>query len=521
MAPGMYSNRIGVETCAGAEGHTPTGHDKGTLVGSADTAGEDRWHRILVGVLAATAVTTSTVTTSTTTTTSTISTTSSTSSTSSTTSRTSSTTSSTSSTTNTTTITTTVVAGSMTISASNPEQFVSDPQARTAMREGIADLAGIPSSYVVIDLSIVRRLALWAGRHLQSGSIRVDYEISLPSESGTGADNPATTSGSSIAATLATRSPDDMTASLSNALNELDSGAYTIEVLEVSEPVVEIRTEQVPMVVAGTNSTQMSPRGMTRAASTAASSDTAILVAIFVCGISIVYLCLGTALFVFASRSGNLQALWQNANKYNELEKNAGQQNNYDVSLNPIITEVASDATRANAAAEIDEFTADMQEENPMMAMRLQFVELAESLPVRGTRREEPVHQSLPPFSNDENQVDGVTFDGPRARSESGASSATIGQQARSESRASSAAIGQESAPSRASEGEWRSLRVQSRDGDLPMQPQVAPVPEAAAAASALQLDQSWSRADVAAESDEFGHARREPNDDHVDAVRD
>ena len=48
-------------------------------------------------------------------------------------------------------------------------------------------------------------------------------------------------SGSSIAANLATNSADDMTALLSSAFNELDSEAYTIEVLEVSEPVVEVQ----------------------------------------------------------------------------------------------------------------------------------------------------------------------------------------------------------------------------------------------------------------------------------------
>eukprot|EP00747_Dinoflagellata_sp_TGD_P126911 gnl/TRDRNA2_/TRDRNA2_174331_c0_seq2.p1 gnl/TRDRNA2_/TRDRNA2_174331_c0~~gnl/TRDRNA2_/TRDRNA2_174331_c0_seq2.p1 ORF type:complete len:814 (+),score=72.67 gnl/TRDRNA2_/TRDRNA2_174331_c0_seq2:56-2443(+) len=155
------------------------------------------------------------------------------------------------------TITTTFVAGSMTIAVSRPEQLVSDPQARMALTGSIADLAGVPSSYVTVGLRIVRRLTAWAGRYLQSGSVRLEYSVIVFRRSGTQDDssptpNAATTS---ITAALAALSPDNVTVSLSTALSDLGSEAYTIEVLEITEPVVEVRVEQVPIISATTMKT--------------------------------------------------------------------------------------------------------------------------------------------------------------------------------------------------------------------------------------------------------------------------
>jgi len=186
----------------------------------------------------------STGTSRTTTSTSTSKTTSSTSSTLTSTSKTmtSTTTSSTGTSTSTSTSVTQAIAaelrGSLRMEVSDPESFVRDPQAAQAVADVVADLAGVPQSYVSVSLALVDGAG--QGRRLAAFMVYASYVISIPANE-VGSEN--ISDPASIAQKLAVAETQQatVTAWLIIALkNRVGEGVYEATVENLAVLVVDV-----------------------------------------------------------------------------------------------------------------------------------------------------------------------------------------------------------------------------------------------------------------------------------------
>jgi hypothetical protein len=89
-------------------------------------------------------------------------------------------------TTETTTITTTPVTetkylvGSQRITVDDPEEFVSDEDAKVAMQHAYADLSGANVSDVLVDIAVARRLQSEGAARRLAGEVIVTYQITVP-----------------------------------------------------------------------------------------------------------------------------------------------------------------------------------------------------------------------------------------------------------------------------------------------------------------------------------------------------
>lgn len=156
----------------------------------------------------------------------------------------------------------TEVVGTMLMEVSDPQQFVADPNVRMAMQETIATVAGVPPDRVEVRLTASRRLTPAAAdseRRLQSGSVSVDYTITLPSDgaaatasgggaaSGSGGGSVAAAvafaaNATSVVSALQSIPPSSMTQLVQttmSAMNATQSGrAYSLQVRSIPQPVV-------------------------------------------------------------------------------------------------------------------------------------------------------------------------------------------------------------------------------------------------------------------------------------------
>lgn len=118
------------------------------------------------------------------------------------------------------------------MSVSNPEEFVKDPNVTAAVAAGIATALNVPGEWVNVTLSVVpaRRQLGGRGRRLASGTVQVDYVITIPGETPVvGASSPA-----NVTAALGSTDASVFSTAISNSVAQsAGPGAYTVVVTSV------------------------------------------------------------------------------------------------------------------------------------------------------------------------------------------------------------------------------------------------------------------------------------------------
>jgi len=116
---------------------------------------------------------------------------------------------------------------------SNRQTFISNPNASLGVARGVANVAGVSPNMVTVTISASRRLHSHLPRLLQvSGTVDVEYIITVP------ASAPAAGAGSAtnIQSALATTDATALTTAVSNGLASTSSGKFTVIVQKVRAP---------------------------------------------------------------------------------------------------------------------------------------------------------------------------------------------------------------------------------------------------------------------------------------------
>jgi len=124
----------------------------------------------------------------------------------------------------------TTIAGSMKVEVTGDvAAFVKDPKVKQSFQVGIAEVVGVPASFVTVELSVERRLS--EGRRL-AGTVTVNYVIAVPESK----DASATVS------VLKQTTPAQMTTAFAAKMSEMGAD-YSMTVTESSEPEVKAPEE--------------------------------------------------------------------------------------------------------------------------------------------------------------------------------------------------------------------------------------------------------------------------------------
>jgi len=116
---------------------------------------------------------------------------------------------------------------------SNSQTFISNPNASLGVARGVANVAGVSPNMVTVTMSASRRLHSHLPRLLQvSGTVDVEYIITVP------ASAPAAGAGSAtnIQSALATTDATALTTAVSNGVASTSSGTFTVIVHKVRAP---------------------------------------------------------------------------------------------------------------------------------------------------------------------------------------------------------------------------------------------------------------------------------------------
>lgn len=134
------------------------------------------------------------------------------------------------------------------MTVSDVSGFITSSDAKAAVAEGIANLTGIPSEFVDVDLAELdddrRRLRASMQRRLSSGSLLITYAINVPG------DAPAivTTTGAEVGDALMAASESEIGSAIAASVDTaVGSGAFTLSVTSTSSPSVVVR--DTPVVV--------------------------------------------------------------------------------------------------------------------------------------------------------------------------------------------------------------------------------------------------------------------------------
>jgi hypothetical protein len=127
----------------------------------------------------------------------------------------------------------TTISGNFKMSVNNAAGFINDPQAKTAVRQAIANVSGVAASKVQARLSTARRLDTGMHRLLTSGTVQVEYVISLPA----GSPSSGAGSASSVSSSLQSVTTASLTAAVTHALSG-SSTSYTVTV--TTQPTVTV-----------------------------------------------------------------------------------------------------------------------------------------------------------------------------------------------------------------------------------------------------------------------------------------
>jgi len=139
----------------------------------------------------------------------------------------------------------TTVEGSLSMQVSNAAAFVTDPQVKLAVADGIATQFGVPRAWVEVDLQLVdRRLGVGTRRLQGDGTVQVNYIISVPAT----ADAQGAQSVSSIVSSIEDTQPAAITATMTNAISSrLGTDSFSVAVTNISPPTVHtIATTPAP-----------------------------------------------------------------------------------------------------------------------------------------------------------------------------------------------------------------------------------------------------------------------------------
>lgn len=137
---------------------------------------------------------------------------------------------------------TTIIRGSINLQVPNADFYLLDDVAQDATSAGIADAFGIPSSYVTIKVSKVRRRltsSIFAGRRLV-GIVKIDYTAKIPSTA------PAykTKEVAQIAIALSAAIDGRLEAEIRRRVQEAKGSTFEVSVTSKTRPIVEMEAEE-------------------------------------------------------------------------------------------------------------------------------------------------------------------------------------------------------------------------------------------------------------------------------------
>jgi hypothetical protein len=148
-----------------------------------------------------------------------------------------------------------VITGEIDVTVDDPDAFIADAAAKQAVTEGIAEVIGVPASYVVVTLEKGRRLkeaggAVSTPRRL-AGTVKIKYTVTIPASESASVKSAATANAQAATASLY---QEKMQTKLTAA-----GSSVTITVDAVSEPT----TAQAP-APAPPGTASSAPMAMTR-----------------------------------------------------------------------------------------------------------------------------------------------------------------------------------------------------------------------------------------------------------------
>jgi hypothetical protein len=138
------------------------------------------------------------------------------------------------------------VEGTMQMEVNDVAAFVTDPAVRVAIGNSIAAMAGVPPSYVLVNVQAAtnanaRRLATrnlatrMFGRRLQSGSVVIDYIIVIPASSA------LFTSVSNIGSALSNAEPQTVSQLMETEVSaQVGSATFSLSVTELAAPITKL-----------------------------------------------------------------------------------------------------------------------------------------------------------------------------------------------------------------------------------------------------------------------------------------
>jgi len=134
----------------------------------------------------------------------------------------------------------TVLKGSFDMTVPNATAFKEDIKAQTAVKEGIAEVAGVPPSYIKLIVKMVRRLKAHGpvSRRLAQ-DVSIDYTISVPADAAVKAGDVSTKLDISVHPTLISK----MTKAIQTKVTAANvTTAGTVQVKNFPKPVIVTTT---------------------------------------------------------------------------------------------------------------------------------------------------------------------------------------------------------------------------------------------------------------------------------------
>jgi len=124
----------------------------------------------------------------------------------------------------------------------NVSRFVENPNAKVAMKEGIANLTSVPSEYIDLHLYVAPQRRLVGRALTQTGTLVVTYVIVV----GPGVPASVVISGSEIDEVMQSSNIDQISATISSKVAEsLGSGNFNIVVAEVAPTVLKFSSSSM------------------------------------------------------------------------------------------------------------------------------------------------------------------------------------------------------------------------------------------------------------------------------------
>jgi len=145
----------------------------------------------------------------------------------------------------------TIILGSLGMAVPDADAFLSDTVAQQAVKDGIADTAGVPTDYVTIDVAKTRRLNGEHKRRLAGTAITVTYTITLPL-------SVSSATAAAASAKMKAVTPAQLTTTIATKVTAVKGASFIVSVTSKAAPTVAkmaiTTTATTTATIAGTGS---------------------------------------------------------------------------------------------------------------------------------------------------------------------------------------------------------------------------------------------------------------------------